>query len=132
MVQKSAQMEIDLDQTAALLCQQMQEAADRDAAMCQLQAQLAWERDQRIMAMAAIFPLNAQLQLKNHELGRAADMNIRLKVCLMLTCTAASGWLLCIIGYVQHVPAIKIMLFALRVGHNNDSMSPSWAYAHCT
>ena len=89
MVQKSAQMEIDLDQTAALLCQEMQDTADRDAAMCQLKAQLAWERDQRIMAMAAIFTLNAQLQLKNHELGRAADMNIRLKVCFMLICTAA-------------------------------------------
>ncbi|KAL0029031.1 hypothetical protein WJX77_000568 [Trebouxia sp. C0004] len=72
-VQRSFQMEIDLDQTAVLLCQEMQAGAHRDVSICQLEACFAWEQEHRILAMAAIATLTAQLRLKDQELLAQAD-----------------------------------------------------------
>ncbi len=80
MVQRSFQVEIDLDQTALLLCQEMQAGADRDVTICQLQAHLAWEREHRILAMAATSTLTAQLRLKDQELLAQADEHSNTKV----------------------------------------------------
>jgi len=79
-VQRSFQMEIDLDQTAVLLCQEMQEGADRNVTICQLQARLAWEQEHRILAMAAMSTLTAQVQLKDQELLAQADEHSKTKV----------------------------------------------------
>ncbi len=73
-------MEIDLDQTALLLCQEMQAGADRDKTICQLQAHLAWEQEHRILAMAAMSTLTAQLRLKDQELLAQADERSNTKV----------------------------------------------------
>lgn len=71
---------MDLDQTALLLCQEMQAGADRDVTICQLQAHLAWEREHRILAMAAMSTLTAQLRLKDQELLTQADEHSNTKV----------------------------------------------------
>lgn len=73
-------MEIDLDQTALLLCQEMQAGADRNVTICQLQAHLAWEREHHILAMAAMSTLTAQLRLKDQELLTQADEHSNTKV----------------------------------------------------
>ncbi len=94
-MQNSAQVEIDLDQTAALLCQEMQEAAERDITVFQLRTYLAWEREHRDLAMAAVSTLNAQLQHKDCELQAALDENCRSKVCLL----SSYNWL----KHVKHL-----------------------------
>lgn len=81
-------MEIDLDQTALLLCQEMQTGADRDKTICQLQAHLAWEREHRILAMAAMSTLTAHLQLKDQELLAQADKHSKSKV-QVLSCACS-------------------------------------------
>ena len=73
-------MEIDLDQTAVLLCEEMQAIADRDVKICQLQARCAWEQEHCKLAMAALSTVNAQLQLKNQELLAQADEHSNTKV----------------------------------------------------
>ncbi len=73
-------MEIDLDQTALLLCQEMQAGADRDVTVCQLQAHCAWERQHRILAMAAMSTLTAQVRFKDQELLAQADEHSNTKV----------------------------------------------------
>lgn len=73
-------MEIDLDQTGILLCEEMQAGAERDAAICQLQACLAWAQEQRILAMASMSTLTAQLRLKDQQLSAQADEHSKTKV----------------------------------------------------
>ena len=53
MAQRSAQLEIDLDQTAASLCEEMSHAADRKACMSQLQERYMFEQEHRQLAEAA-------------------------------------------------------------------------------
>ncbi|KAL0040187.1 hypothetical protein WJX79_010596 [Trebouxia sp. C0005] len=79
-VQRAIQMEIDLDQTGILLCEEMQAGAERDAAICQLQACLAWAQEQRILAMASMSTLTAQLRLKDQQLSAQADEHSKTKV----------------------------------------------------
>ena len=79
MVQRSLQMESDLDETAALLCQEMQDTADRDVTIRQLQAQIATERKHHLLAMAAVSSLSVQVQMRDQELGAAADQRAKIK-----------------------------------------------------
>lgn len=79
MVQRSLQMESDLDETAALLCQEMRDTADRDATIRQLQAQIATERKHHLLAMAAVSSLSVQVQMRDQELVALADENTRIK-----------------------------------------------------
>lgn len=92
-VQRSSQMEIDLDQTAMLLCQEMQAEADRSMIVCQLQSCLAWEQEHRILAMAAMSTLIAQLRLKDQELLAQADDHSNTKAQL-----ERANWLLAKMG----------------------------------
>ena len=64
MVQRAAQLEIDLDQTAAMLCHELEDAAERNTAMQQLNGHLAWERENSCMAMTGVSILYAELQQK--------------------------------------------------------------------
>lgn len=68
MVQRAAQVEIDLDQTAAMLCDEMQQTAKRNAVLQQLTAHLVWERENGRLATAAVCILDAELQQKARDL----------------------------------------------------------------
>lgn len=68
MVQRSAGLEVDLDQVAALLCQELQDVADRDALMSKVQASCLYERDLCNIAMVAMSTLSVQVRQQRHEL----------------------------------------------------------------
>ena len=72
-------MESDLDETAALLCQEMQDTADRDVTIRQLQAQIATERKHHLLAMAAVSSLSMQVQMRDQELGAVTDEHTKIK-----------------------------------------------------
>ena len=81
MVQRSAGLQIDFDQIAALLCQEMQDAADRDVFLIQLQAYSAHERGLRIVALAAVSTLSVQVQQQRQELVAVTTKLCKTEVC---------------------------------------------------
>ena len=81
MVQRAAQVEIDLDQTAAMLCDEMQQSAKRNAVLQQLTAHLAWERENGRLATAAVCILDAELQQKARDLEAVKHELFITKVC---------------------------------------------------
>ena len=71
MVQRAAQIEVDLDQTAVMLCDEMQVNTRLDVSIHQVKGHLAWEREHGQLAMAAVRILDAELRQKAFDLDSA-------------------------------------------------------------
>ena len=70
-VQRAAQTQVDLDQTSAMLCDEMQENARLDVSIHQVKGHLAWEREHGQLAMAAVRFLDAELRQRAYEVDTA-------------------------------------------------------------
>ena len=79
-VQRASQVEVDLDQAAAMLCHEMQEGCERQAAIGQLAEQLVMQKKHSCMAMTAVSVLGAQLQQKASDLYIVNQELILMKV----------------------------------------------------
>ena len=73
MVQRSAQMELDLDHTAAMLCDEMTQGAESNAAMIRLRELYVREQSHCRLAMAALSGLKIQLCIRDQELHQSKD-----------------------------------------------------------
>lgn len=73
MVQRSAQLEIDLDQTAAMLCDEMAQGAQNNAAMVKLQELYALEQKHCTLALTALSGLNIQCCTRTQEVHRCNE-----------------------------------------------------------
>lgn len=73
MLQRAAQTEIDLDHTAAMLCDEMTQGAANNAAMLTLHELYELEQNHCKMAMAAVSSVNLQLYIRNQELRQSNE-----------------------------------------------------------
>lgn len=73
MVQRSAQLEADLDQTAAMLCDEMTQGAKNNAAMVKLQELYALEQKHCTLALTALSGLNIQCCTHNQEVRQCNE-----------------------------------------------------------
>lgn len=73
MVQRAAQLEFDLDQTAAMLCNEMAQGLESQNAIARLQELSAYEQGQRQAAMAVASSYRYKLYIKNQELHHANE-----------------------------------------------------------
>ena len=83
-IQRSAGLDVDLDQVATMLCQELQDAAGRDALLSRLQTSVALERDLGNIAIAEVSMLNFQLQERTRELEAVNVKLCQTKVSLVL------------------------------------------------
>ena len=91
MVQRAAQLEIDLDQTAAMLCDELDHSAERDATIAKLEAHKYFEQEHNRMAMATVSSLSYQLCAKDQALQSSnQQLGVTLVSCLFYTNSQAA------------------------------------------
>lgn len=73
MVQRAAQLEVDFDQTAAMLCDEMIQRADCQAAVKRFQELYALEQKHCTMTRAALSGTKFQLYVQHQELHQTRD-----------------------------------------------------------
>ena len=73
LVQRAAQLEFDLDQTAAMLCNEMAQGLESQNAIARLQELSAYEQGQRQAAMAVASSYRYKLYIKKQELHHANE-----------------------------------------------------------
>lgn len=73
MVQRSAQLEVDFDQTAAMLCDEMIQRAECQAALNRFQELYALEQKHCVMTMAALSGTKFQLGVQDQELQQTRN-----------------------------------------------------------
>lgn len=73
MVQRAAQLEIDFDQTAAMLCDEMAQRSERQTAVNKFQELYALEQKRCMMTMAALSGTKFQLYVQHQELHQSRD-----------------------------------------------------------
>lgn len=73
MVQRSAQLEVDLDQIAAMLCDEMTQGAENNVAMVKLQELYALEHKHCTLALTALSGLNIQCCTRNQEVHQCNE-----------------------------------------------------------
>ena len=79
MVQRAAQLETDLDDTAAMLCDETTQGAVNNDAILKLQELCALEQKHCEMAMAAMSGLNLQLCTRDQELRHCNEQLMELR-----------------------------------------------------
>lgn len=73
MVQRAAQLEVDFDQTAAMLCEEMTQRAECQTAVNKFQELYALEQKRCMMTMAALSGTKFQLYVQHQELHQSRD-----------------------------------------------------------
>ena len=69
MVQRSAVLQIDLDQTADMLCETMQDAVYLETQLLAAQTRSEQERYLRVIAMAVVTTLTSKVELQQQKLS---------------------------------------------------------------
>lgn len=85
MIQRAAQVEVDLDHTAAMLCDEMTQGAANSAAMLKVQGLYALEQKHFRMAMAALSDSNLHLCIRHQELRQSNEQLLAALVRLRTT-----------------------------------------------
>ncbi|KAL3134311.1 hypothetical protein ABBQ38_006573 [Trebouxia sp. C0009 RCD-2024] len=69
MVQRSAVLQIDLDQTADMLCKTMQDAIYQETQLLEAQTRCHQERHLRVTGMAVVTALTSKVELQQQKLS---------------------------------------------------------------
>ena len=93
LVQRAVQMEVDLDHTAAMLCDAMTQGAADSAAMLELQGLYALEQKRFRMAVAALSGVNVHLCMRDQDLRQSNEQLFAALVRLRTTSEPNVGYL---------------------------------------